>query len=211
VGKETKTTLYLKQNENDIAFDPIGSFKEYSHLWHRGFPLELLPDRKYDKFIKDVIIVPDLQAILWNGDPDVDAICRMIYKPRCIFDPLKFPIASDRFGPCNGQNIILSRKIISDYFLFPQTERQQDIWASFYIQSKGYKIIYTKPGVLSDRSLGTMGRYSVITDMKKEYCGMEYNKKLLEDLMINPEFIHKYLSEQSSKSFREWKEIIKNL
>ncbi len=210
VGKETTVKFYPKQNENDIAFDPVGAFDEYKHLWHRGFPLELLPDRVYN-IVEQKTIVPDLQAILWDGDPDVDAICRMMYRPKCKFNPDKFPMASDRFGPCNGQNIILSRKIVQHYFLFPQTERMQDIWASYYIQAIGFKVVYTKPGVFSDRSMGTVGRYSVINDMKKEYLGMEYNKRMLKDLMTNPESIHTYLPERASKAFYKWKEVINSL
>jgi hypothetical protein len=210
VGKKTLVNYYMKTGENDIAFDPIGACEEYKHLWHRGFPLELLPHRSYkNKCLENII--PDLQAIMWDGDPDVDAICRMIHKPQCKFDPRYFPMASDRFSPCNGQNIILSRKVISDYFLFPQTERMQDIWASYYIQSRGFKVVYTKSGVFSDRSLGTIGRYSVINDMKKEYLGMEYNKRMLEDLKSNSESIHTYLPERASKAFSVWKQVINSL
>ena len=210
VGKETLVNFYYNKGDYDIAFDPLGAFDEYRHLWHRGFPLELLPDRDYTNVVQKTV-VPDLQAILWDGDPDVDAICRMMYRPKCKFNPSKLPMASDRFSPCNGQNIILSRRVIADYFLFPQTERMQDIWASYYIQSKGFRVVYTKPGVLSDRSLGTVGRYSVINDMKKEYLGMEYNKRMLEDLLKNPEFIHTYLPERASKAFYKWKEVINSL
>ena len=90
VGTETEVNYY----ETDLpAFDPVGA-TNHSHIWHRGFPLQLLPKRRYDKVSKRKIKV-DVQADFWNGDPDIDAICRMEHAPECNFDAGKFPIASN--------------------------------------------------------------------------------------------------------------------
>jgi hypothetical protein len=86
-----------------------------------------------------------------------------------------------------------------------------DIWAAYYVQSKGNKVVFSKPGVLSDRSLGTAGRYSMVEDMKREYIGMENNMNLLNDLKSNSDTIEKYLPEQSWKAFTEWKNIIEKI
>ena len=207
VDVETPVTKY---NINDIAFDPIGATIEHGNLWHRGFPLEKIPHRDYSN--KEVTtMVPKVQAIFWNGDPDVDAICRMIYNPKCSFKPDQFPITSNKMAPFNSQNTILSKDVISDYFLFPQTERMQDIWAAYYLQAKGHDVIFTKPGVYSDRTLGTSGRYSMIDDMKKEYIGMENNLQLIQDLTQNPDNIKNYISQKSWDAFQEWKKIISKL
>ena len=204
VDVETSVTKY---NINDVVFDPIGATIEHSNLWHRGFPLEKIPHRDYSN--KEITtMVPKVQAIFWNGDPDVDAICRMIYNPSCNFKPDQFPIASNKMTPFNSQNTILSKDVISDYFLFPQTERMQDIWAAYYLQAKGHGVIFTKTGVYSDRTLGTSGRHSIINDMKKEYLGMENNSQLILDLTENPDNIKKYITERSWKAFQEWKKII---
>jgi hypothetical protein len=72
-------------------------------------------------------------------------------------------------------------------------------------------VVFSKPGVLSDRSLGTSGRYTIIEDMKREYIGMENNLNLLRDLSENPDSIEKYLPENSWKAFVEWKNIIENI
>jgi hypothetical protein len=87
----------------------------------------------------------------------------------------------------------------------------QDIWAAYYLQAKGHKVVFTKPGVNSDRSLGTSGRYSIINDMKKEYLGMENNLQLIQDVTENPDSIKNYISERSWKAFQEWKKVISNL
>lgn len=192
---------------DDIAFDSLGLLNGYNHLWHRGFPLERIPFRKYDK-TKMSTLKPSIEAIYWNGDPDVDAICRMIHNPNCNFDSNQFPYTSNKPSPFNSQNIIIDRDMVKDYFLFPYIGRMDDIWASYYVQAKGYRVVFTKPGVYSDRSLGTTGRYDIITDMKREYMGMEHTLNLLKDLELNPDNIKKYLPEKSWLAFLEWKRII---
>jgi hypothetical protein len=193
---------------DDIVFDSMGALDGYNHLWHRGFPLEKIPFRNYSKKIRKKII-PKIQAIYWNGDPDVDAVCRMIYNPHCEFNNENFPISSNKPSPFNSQNTIISRDIVKDYFLFPYIGRMDDIWASYYVQAKGNHVVFSKPGVYSDRRLGTTGRYSIIEDMKREYIGMENNVNLINDLSINPDNIKNYLPEKSWKAFLEWKKLVK--
>jgi hypothetical protein len=207
VDQLTEVTMY---STDDVAFDPIGALKEHKELWHRGFPLERVPFRNYSNKYSTSII-PKIQAIFWDGEPDVDAVCRMIYNPYCKFDPSQFPISGDKPAPFNSQNTIISRSIVKDYFLFPHIGRMDDIWAAYYVQSKGNKVVFSKPGVLSDRSLGTAGRYSMVEDMKREYIGMENNMNLLNDLKSNSDTIEKYLPEQSWKAFAEWKNIIEKI
>lgn len=191
----------------DIVFDSIGAMDGYSHLWHRGFPLEKIPFRDYTNKTKRMII-PKIQAIYWNGDPDIDAVCRMIYNPRCQFNDNNFPVSSNRPSPFNSQSTIISRDVVRDYFLFPFVGRMDDIWASYYVQSKGNQVVFTKPEVFSDRSLGTTGRFSVIEDMKREYMGMENNTNLIKQLMQNPDNIKNFLPEQSWLAFQEWQKLI---
>lgn len=207
LNKPTKVTMF---DVDELAFDSIGALKEHKDLWHRGFPLELIPYRNYSNSSQEEI-VPKVQVIFWDGEPDVDAVCRMIYNPFCKFTPDQFPIASNKPSPFNSQNTLITRDIVKDYFLFPHIGRMDDIWAAYYVQSKNHQVIFTKPGVLSDRSLGTAGRYSMIEDMKKEYIGMENNVKLLKDLKENPDNIKQYLPKQSWEAFKEWNNIIKNL
>ncbi|MFA6577429.1 MAG: hypothetical protein WCS84_18555, partial [Nocardioides sp.] len=72
VGREVPVTFY----ETDLpAFDPIGA-TNHAELWHRGYPLQLMPRRDYGS-LSLRHTTPHIQADFWNGDPDVDAICRM--------------------------------------------------------------------------------------------------------------------------------------
>jgi hypothetical protein len=191
IGKEIEVNYY---QTDLLAFDPIGATNE-SHLWHRGFPLQLLAKRNYKNVFKKNVY-PDIQADFWDGDPDIDAICRMEHAPECKFDHALFPIASNAFSPFNSQNTILSGKILKDYFLFPHIGRMDDIWASYYIEAKGYKVLYGKPTVYQIRN-----EHDLVKDMRQEYLGYENNLQIVKDLKEDPERILQYLPAESINAF----------
>ena len=195
----------VKINEitiNKSIFDPIG-YTNHKDLWHRGYPLELVNGRKYKKIGKKTI-TPDIQANFWDGDPDIDAVCRMLIKPECKFKNKYFPFFSKKISPFNSQNTIISRKVAFDYFLFPHIGRMDDIWASFYVLSKGHKVIYSKPTVYQDRNI-----HNLIKDFKNEVIGYVNSSLLVKDLLKNPNNIYKFLPKNSSLAFNEWKKIMK--
>jgi hypothetical protein len=192
--KEVKT--------NKKIFDPVG-YTNHSNLWHRGMPLELVNNRKY-KTEKKSLIKPDIQANFWNGDPDIDAVCRMLLKPECKFKKNNFPFFSKKISPFNSQNTLLSRKVIKDYFLYPHIGRMDDIWASFYVTSKKYKVVYNEPTVYQERNV-----HNLIKDFKDEYIGYVNSLNLVESLYKNSENIYKFLPKKSSLAFDEWKKITK--
>lgn len=198
IGKEVNSNFYETE---ELAFDPI-CVTNYPHLWHRGFPLQLLSKRKVTKNLKTII--PDIQADFWNGDPDIDAICRMEHSPECNFDETIFPFSSNKLSPFNSQNTFLSREVLKNYFLFPHVGRMDDIWASYYVEALGYKVIYNNPTVYQDRNI-----HDLIKDMKNEYLGYENNFNLLKDLNHSPDNIKKYLPERSKDAFDLFKKFFK--
>ncbi len=189
---------------NSDVFDAIG-YTNYKSLWHRGFPLELIKNRRYKKK-KINYIKPDIQASFWNGDPDIDAICRLIYRPECKFDKKYFPFYSNKISIFNSQNTIIKRKVFKDYFLFPHIGRMDDIWASIYSTAKKHKVVYEEPTVYQDRNV-----HNLIKDFKAEYIGYTNTLDLINDLKKNPENIKKYLPARSMKAFSEWKRIVNKL
>lgn len=191
VSKKIKIDSY---ESDEIAFDPIFVTK-YKYLWHRGFPIQLLPKRNYKKTEK--IIEIDVQADFWNGDPDIDAICRIEHSPNCEFETEIFPFTSNKFSPFNSQNTFLTKKIIKDYFMFPFIGRMDDIWASYYVESLGYKVAYNCATVYQDRN-----DHNLINDMKKEYIGYENNFELLKKLILSSNNINEFLPERSRDAFK---------
>jgi len=191
INKNTRVICY----DTDLpAFDPVGATNE-KHLWHRGFPIQLVSSRNYSNRGNEVMKF-DVEADFWNGDPDVDAVCRMVYNPRCTFKDEFFPMASKTFSPFNSQNTFLSRECLKDYFLFPSVGRMDDIWASYYVQSLGRKVVYNRASVFQDRN-----EHNLIQDMKLEYRGYEDNLRLIEKLKENPENIKDFLPERSWRAF----------
>jgi len=185
---------------NKIIFDPVG-YTNHNNLWHRGLPLELVNNRKY-KAGKKYLIKPDIQANFWNGDPDIDAVCRMIFKPECTFKRKLFPFFSKKISPFNSQNTLLNRKVIKDYFLFPHIGRMDDIWAAFYVTAKKYKVIYNEPTVYQQRNV-----HNLIKDFKDEYIGYVNSLKLVESLYKNSDNIYSFLPKKTSIAFDEWKKL----
>ena len=189
---------------NKQVFDPVG-YTNHKNLWHRGFPIEMVYNRKYKKIGKKKI-KPDVQASFWNGDPDIDAVNRAIYSPTCSFKKNYFPFFSNKVSPFNSQNTLLNRSIIKDYFLFPHIGRMDDIWASYYVASKKYKIVYAEPTVFQKRN-----KHNYITDFNLEILGYRKNVELIKSLKKNPENIKKFLPQKSIKAFDEWKKIISSI
>jgi hypothetical protein len=139
----------------------------------------------------------DVQADFWNGDPDIDAVCRMEHAPECDFAPGVFPFASNRMGPFNSQNTFLRGDMLKDYFLFPHVGRMDDIWAAYYVQAKGYQVVYQRASVFQKRN-----PHDLVTDMRQEYLGYENNLQLVGSLAKEPESILNYLPGRSAWAFQ---------
>jgi hypothetical protein len=191
VGKDIEVNYY----ETALpAFDPIGA-TNYPQLWHRGFPLQLLSKRDYSSKSRRIVHC-DVQADFWNGDPDIDAICRMEHAPECSFDDKYFPLAANKIAPFNSQNTFISGGVLKDYFLFPHIGRMDDIWAAFYIQAKGFNVVFGKASVYQDRNI-----HDLVRDMKQEYLGYENNLSLVEQLSSDPKSILAFLPGKSIWAF----------
>lgn len=199
IGKKTKVNYY----ETDLsAFDPVGA-TNYKNLWHRGYPLQLLSKRNYSrKIVRNII--PDIQADFWNGDPDIDAICRMEHSPECKFQKNYFPIASNKISPFNSQNTFISRMVLKNYFLFSNIGRMDDIWAAYYTQALGFKVVYGEASVYQLRNIHDLTR-----DMKAEFLGYEHNIKIVEKIVHNPNSIKDFVPKKSWKAFAHYKKHFK--
>lgn len=191
VGNKTEVNYYTT---NLPAFDPVGATNT-PQLWHRGYPLQLIAKRSYDNKTKK-IINPDIQADFWNGDPDIDAICRMIYAPEVAYQNKYFPLSSNKISPFNSQNTFLSRKVMKDYFLFPFVGRMDDIWAGYYVQAKGYKIIYHKATVYQARNV-----HNLLKDMEDENLGYQNNLAIIDAITENPDKLFSFLPKEAVKAF----------
>jgi len=99
--------------------DPIIAARKQP-FWHRGFPIQLVSKRASVWPWETETVEADIQADFWNGDPDVDAICRMIQAPHeVIFYGESFPFTTRQPTVFNSQNTFLRREVIPHYFMMP--------------------------------------------------------------------------------------------
>jgi hypothetical protein len=84
-------------------------------------------------------VAPVVNAGLWLGDPDVDALERLYH----LADPTEavalaaeVSIAPEigTWTPFNSQNTALARRVIPAYFLSPVVGRYDDIWGSYVLK-----------------------------------------------------------------------------
>lgn len=199
IGQTISCTTF----EAEKVFDPI-SVTNYPHLWHRGFPIQMLnsrqsvPSKSKLKF--------DIQADFWNGDPDIDAICRMEHMPDCVFDDSPFPFTSSAVSPFNSQNSFLSREVMPHYFMFPEVGRMDDIWAAYYVQSLGFRVVYSKASVQQFRNV-----HDLTVDFEREVLGYTQSYKLLDSLANDSESIFSFLTPKSRQAFQTYNKIATTL
>ena len=191
VGKEIECFCYNPKRE---VFDPL-SITKSNFLWHRGFPIELLEERKKNKSLGKIKRKVLVQANLWNGDPDIDAMARISFHPEVNFDEIKSPYCSNKISPFNSQNTFLARKVLPFYAVFPHIGRMDDIWGGYILQHFfPNSVIYGPATVYQDRNV-----QDLVTNLEKEIIGYRNNLKLINNLERFEEFLP-----EKTKDF--WKE-----
>ena len=182
-------------NTNQVVFDPFSPYID-DKLWHRGFPIQLIRDKnQITKSRRQIKVL--VQAHLVNGDPDIDAICRIIYKPYLSIEENIPYYSSNKIMPFNSQNTILHRDVIPYYFMFPGVGRMDDIWGSYILQDKfPNSVAFGNPNVTQIRN-----QHDLMVDFKAELIGYEYSIKLVQDLAN----YNKYIPKDSIEAYEIYK------
>lgn len=183
-------------NTDALVFDPLSATDMWP-LWHRGFPLQLLQDRKFIAPYPYPKIKIDIQANLWNGDLDVCSLQRFIWNCKREFGKVYYPFTSNKFSPFNSQNTILTRDVIPNYFMMIDVGRFDDVIGSYYVQSLGFKVGYFEPTVYQERE-----GHDNTKDMVNEFWGYENTLKIIKDLYTDPNTIYNNLPERSAFALR---------
>ena len=174
IGRDVEIDLYAT---NDPVFDPL-SVTEHSQLWHRGFPLELLHHRhsvRYDGKAQRRVL---MQADLWDGDPDIDAIARITFAPCVKFSGVRGPFGSDALAPFNSQNTFIAREVFPHYCVLPFVGRISDIWAAYLAQRQfPSSLVFAAPSVFQRRN-----PHDLIRDMEAELLGYRQTMQFVADI-----------------------------
>ena len=195
VGKKVNVNIY---KDKSGFFDPL-SVTKYKYLWHRGYPVQLLQKRKPilvgKKNVKCLV-----QADLWDGDPDIDAICRIGLSPNVKFKKFK-PFTSQNLTPFNSQNTFLHRSVLKYYLMFPHVGRMDDIWGSYYLQKKIKNknfIVFNNASVYQERN-----NHNLVSDLKNEILGYESTIK------FNRENINDYIPQKTKDCIKTYTKLFK--
>lgn len=184
-------------NTKEKVFDPLSPI--FPHLWHRGFPIQMLDDRKVNDptIVKHHVLV---QADFWDGAPDIDAVCRITLNPSVKFEPNMHPFSSNALMPFNSQNTFLSRDIFPTYFLFPHIGRMDDIWAAYVTQFEfPQSVIFSKASVWQERN-----PHDLTKDLEAEVIGYRHNK----DFVQHPNDWQQFLPESAINAYEIYKKVI---
>jgi hypothetical protein len=178
IGKEVLVDYYDASSIG--VFDAL-SATNHPDLWHRGFPTERLSVKNNIKYLGKKIVKADVQADLWDGHPDVDAVCRLIHKP-----VVKFTVdeqySSNCITPFNTQNTFMSKEAITKFMDLPFIGRMSDIWGAYMLQKRmNCSVVFSPASVYQDRNL-----QDTVTNMEHELIGYRHTEKFINDAMPLP-------------------------
>lgn len=189
VNQEINVDLYTPKLN---VFDPLSITKD-NYLWHRGYPIEYLQERHLVEYMGKTKRKVLVQADLWDGDPDIDAIARLIYKPIVKYSDITAPYCSDKPSPFNSQNTFLSREVIPYYAVLPFVGRMDDVWGSYLLQYLfPNSVIYSKASVYQKRNV-----QDLVTNLENEIIGYRNTLHFIDnvkdfELLLSPKTLNFY-------------------
>lgn len=183
------------KNRHCNYFDPF-SVTNQNHLWHRGFPIEHIDVKNHVDLVGNTEVFCSVQADFWDGDPDIDAICRLTSKPLVKFNRFE-PFITKQAAPFNSQNTFLHRSIFPDYSVWPGVGRMDDIWASYnyrVLRAEGHEIVYCPASVYQERN-----PQDLVKNLENECIGYRYTKTFIDALAdpaneIVPDKVQQFLN-----------------
>ena len=160
-------------------FDPLATILETQEakVAHRGVPINQYGhENTKPTSLKTLKIKPDITAMLWDGDWDVNAVDR-IHRNCNGTLTVQNPFFCNTAGPFNSQNTVISATAAKDYFLLPFVGRFDDILASYILRLMNYSCVYTEPTVTQIRNPHLLYR-----DISNETWGYHYLEEILCEL-----------------------------
>lgn len=178
VGQEVDVDLWEAKNG---YFDPL-SVTNRSELWHRGYPCEHIATKNQVDYLGKEKRKVMVQADLWDGDPDIDAICRLSMQPVVKFDHYS-PYGSKQLSPFNSQNTFVAREAIPKYMVIPHVGRMDDIWGAYALQQHfPQSVIYNRASVYQERN-----EQDLVKNLEDEVIGYRNTLAFLEGRYQLPE------------------------
>jgi len=172
VGQELSVRIF---NSPAGVVDPL-QLTNHFELWHRGFPIDRIYEKKNIEFISYQTRKVLFQVGLWDGDPDVDALCRLMYKPTDLKLIVPENFSSDNYIPFNSQNTFISREALPSYMVLPHVGRSDDIWGGYIAEFLlSTRPVFTKPTTYQKRN-----EQHIYKNLDDELLGYRKTSRLLD-------------------------------
>jgi hypothetical protein len=161
----------------------LGYFSDVP-IWPRGFPLELIrePLPEFNSLSKAEVCCP-IQQSLSDGNPDVDAIYRLLFPHAVSFrKSRRMAISEGVWCPFNSQNTTWAGEAFPLLYL-PSfcSFRMTDIWRSFVAQriayANGWSILFRDATMYQERN-----EHDLMRDFEDEIPGYLHNRNICETL-----------------------------
>jgi hypothetical protein len=151
-----------------------------ANIWPRGLPLDAIqaPQPAFDA-LPEVESECPIQQGLADGNPDVDAIYRLVLPLPMTFRPdRRVALGAGAWSPFNSQSTAWFPKAYPLLYLPSYCSfRMTDIWRSFVAQriawENGWNVLYTSPDVFQERN-----EHSLMRDFADEVPGYLHNRAI---------------------------------
>jgi hypothetical protein len=158
----------------------VYSYFSEANIWPRGLPLDAIQASQpaFDTLPEMESDCP-IQQGLADGNPDVDAIYRLVLPLPIAFRPgRRIALAAGAWSPFNSQSTAWFPKAYPLLYLPSYCSfRMTDIWRSFVAQriawENGWSVLYTSPDVFQERN-----EHSLMRDFADEVPGYLHNRTI---------------------------------
>lgn len=153
-------------------------------IWPRGLPLDEIrrPQPVLDSLTEAEVRCPIQQGLV-DGDPDVDAVCRLVFPPPPAFRAgFSVALKPGAWCPFNSQNTTWFPEAYPLMYL-PSfcTFRMTDIWRSFVAQriawENGWPLLFHEADLFQERNV-----HNLMKDFQDEVPGYLNNRRICEAL-----------------------------
>lgn len=157
------------------------SFGNETFVTHRGYPLNERHNKPTISYNIAEAMPIGVHAGLWFGEPDIDAIERMVINPDVFHIEPSVKLARGTWAPFDSQSTVFLAKLMPMMMCWPHIGRYDDIWASYLarciMDELGYSVMYGHPAVSQDRN-----PHDLMQDLRNELLGMQHTPMIIEFL-----------------------------
>lgn len=161
-----------------IAKDSMGN---ETFVTHRGYPLPQRHIKPKIRYNVGESMPIGVHAGLWFGEPDIDAIERMVLNPDVFHIEPSVKLERGTWAPFDSQSTVFRADLMPMMMCWPHVGRYDDIWASYLarciMDELGYSVMYGHPAVYQDRN-----PHDLMKDLAAEVHGMQWTSQLVDIL-----------------------------